>query len=58
MRIHNSKLFEFPVVFIMDADRTFSDEEIKSTILMHKDYGMVSRKIDAQNRLEYSMFEY
>ena len=58
MSIHKSKGLEFPVVFIMDADRSFSDEEIKGTILMHKDYGMVSRKIDAQNRLEYSMFEY
>lgn len=58
MSIHKSKGLEFPVVFIMDADRAFSDDEIKKTILIHKDYGAISKKIDAVNRIEYSTPEY
>lgn len=58
MSIHKSKGLEFPVVFIMGTEKSFSDDETKKTILIHRDYGMVSKTVDTVNRIEYNTSEY
>lgn len=52
MTIHKSKGLEFPVVLISGLDKMFSREDTKSKILMHKDYGIGSKYVDLQQRVE------
>ena len=58
MSMHKSKGLEFPVVFLMDMHNRFSDEDVKSEILIHKDYGIASLYIDTEYRLKYKTSNY
>lgn len=53
MSMHKSKGLEFPVVFLMDIQSSFSSQDRRSTVLMHKDYGAVSEYIDTDIRMQY-----
>ena len=48
----------FPVVFLMDMHNRFSDEDVKSEILIHKDHGIASLYIDTEYRLKYKTSNY
>ncbi len=58
MSMHKSKGLEFPVVFIMDMCKSFSVNDTKGMLLMHKDYGIVSQYIDRENRVKYKTRDY
>lgn len=58
MSIHKSKGLEFSVVFIMNINDKYSDNDLKKTLLIHKDYGVVSQYIDTENRIKYKTVEY
>ncbi|MBE5818139.1 MAG: helicase-exonuclease AddAB subunit AddA [Clostridiales bacterium] len=58
MSMHKSKGLEFPVVFLMDMHNRFSDEDTKSEILIHKDYGIASLFIDTEYRIKYKTANY
>lgn len=58
LSMHKSKGLEYPVVFIMDIDSTFSKKDSSDVMLLHKDYGVVSQYIDTEHRLKYKTKEY
>lgn len=58
MSIHKSKGLEFPVVFVMNISGKYSDNDIRKTLLIHKDYGAVSQYVDTEHRLKYISKEY
>lgn len=40
MTIHKSKGLEFPYVFILNCDKTFSMDDIRSPIILNREYGI------------------
>ncbi len=52
MTIHSSKGLEFPVVILCGLNKQFSLEDSKPKILMHKDYGIGTKYINEEDRIE------
>lgn len=53
MSIHKSKGLEFPVVFLCCANKKINWQDLKSTILLHKDIGFGPQYIDYEKKIEY-----
>lgn len=58
MSIHKSKGLEFSVVFVMNINDRYSDNDLKKTLLINKDYGAVLQYIDTENRIKYRTVDY
>lgn len=58
MSIHKSKGLEFPVVFVMNISGKYSDNDLRKTLLINKDYGAVSQYVDTELRVKYVSKEY
>lgn len=53
MSIHKSKGLEFPIVIVADLGKKFNLHDSKSTLLMHKRFGLGPYVTDAELRLRY-----
>ncbi len=48
MTIHGSKGLEFPVVFVMGMGRGFDRRDSQSSLLLHSDFGMAIKYVNAE----------
>lgn len=54
MSIHKSKGLEFPVVFLVNSNKQFNEQEIrKNPVLLHQDIGIGARYIDYNAQVQY-----
>lgn len=54
MSIHKSKGLEFPVVFLVNANKKFNEQDImKNPILLHQDMGIGVKYIDYNAQVQY-----
>lgn len=53
MSIHKSKGLEFPVVFLSCSNKKINLQDLKTTILLHKDVGFGPQYIDYERKIEY-----
>lgn len=53
MTIHTSKGLEFPVVILCGLNKRFNIQDITPKILMHKEYGIGTKYINVEKRVEY-----
>lgn len=49
--IHSSKGLQYPIVFMVDSARQFSDSESKEKLIYDKKFGMIMRSFDPIERL-------
>ena len=52
--IHASKGLEFPVVFLVDTGRSFSNQSVRENILIENDFGISTKSHDLSKRLAYN----
>lgn len=50
MSIHKSKGLEFPVVFLSGMNKQFNTQDLRSSIVLHADYGAGPEYIDIEKR--------
>lgn len=48
MTIHKSKGLEFPVVFLVNTEKTFNKKDEQEPVLYHKELGIGIRAFDAK----------
>ncbi len=54
MSIHKSKGLEFPVVFLVNANKQFNEQDIrKNPVLLHQDLGIGAKYIDYNAQVQY-----
>ncbi|KIL45641.1 helicase-exonuclease AddAB subunit AddA [Jeotgalibacillus soli] len=53
MTIHSSKGLEFPVVFISGMARPFNQMDLRSKLLLDKDFGLALPYVQAEKRISY-----
>lgn len=53
MTIHKSKGLEFPVVILFGAEKHFNTEDLRGSLLYHKDAGFGPKFIDTKRRIQY-----
>ena len=54
MSIHKSKGLEFPVVFLVNSNKKFNEQDImKNPILLHQDMGIGAKYIDYNAQVQY-----
>lgn len=50
MSIHKSKGLEFPVVILSGTGKQFNMMDLRSSLLLHKSYGLATRFVDVKSR--------
>lgn len=50
MSIHKSKGLEFPVVFVAGLSKQFNTQDIRSSIVLHSEYGVGPEYVDSEKR--------
>ena len=53
MSIHKSKGLEFPVVFLCCTNKQINLQDLKNSILIHKDIGFGPEYVDYQRKIQY-----
>ncbi len=53
MSIHKSKGLEFPVVFLCQTNKSINLQDLKTSILLHKEIGFGPQYIDYERKIEY-----
>ena len=53
MTIHKSKGLEFPIVFLIDVDRNFNEQDSKKPFQISKDYGLALKYYDIEHHIRY-----
>ena len=53
MTIHTSKGLEFPVVILCGLNKKFNIQDVTPKILMHKEYGIGTKYVNVEKRVEY-----
>lgn len=53
MTIHKSKGLEFPVVFIAGMSKTFNQQDLNASFLMHKELGFGPKFVDEEKRVSF-----
>ncbi|MCJ8011430.1 helicase-exonuclease AddAB subunit AddA [Paenibacillus sp. KQZ6P-2] len=53
MTIHKSKGLEFPVVFLAGMSKTFNQQDLNASFLMHKELGFGPKFVDEEKRVSY-----
>lgn len=54
MSIHKSKGLEFPVVFLVNSNKQFNEQDIrKNPVLLHQDIGIGAKYIDYNAQVQY-----
>jgi ATP-dependent helicase/nuclease subunit A len=53
MTVHASKGLEFPVVILADLQKTFNLTDVRSTVVIDREYGVALRAADPQRRTMY-----
>lgn len=53
MTIHKSKGLEFPIVFIAGLAKPFNQQDLRSSLLYHKELGFGSKYVDTDLRVSY-----
>lgn len=53
MSIHKSKGLEFPIVFLSETSKKFSNQDIKNNLLFHNELGFGPRHLDYENEIIY-----
>lgn len=53
MTIHSSKGLEFPIVFVAGMGRQFNMQDINSSFLYDKDFGLATKYIHPEKRISY-----
>ena len=52
MSIHKSKGLEYPVVFVSGLSKKFNQQDARSSLLMHSEYGLGPEAVDEQARIK------
>lgn len=52
MSIHKSKGLEYPVVFLCGMSKRFNQQDARSSILLHSDYGLGPEAVDPKRRIK------
>lgn len=58
MTIHKSKGLEFPVVFLVNTEKTFNKQDEQEPVLYHKELGIGIRAFDAKWRMTWPTLAY
>ena len=53
MTIHKSKGLEFPVVFLAGMSKTFNQQDLNASFLMHKELGFGPKFVDEEKRVSF-----
>lgn len=53
MTIHKSKGLEFPIVFVSGLNKQFNMQDMRGSVLLHKDLGFGTKFIDPKLRVTY-----
>ncbi|WP_100398671.1 helicase-exonuclease AddAB subunit AddA [Bacillus sp. FJAT-44742] len=53
MTVHKSKGLEFPVVFFAGMNKQFNMQDVRGTVMLHKELGLGSKFIDSALRVSY-----
>ncbi|MDR0268993.1 MAG: helicase-exonuclease AddAB subunit AddA [Paenibacillus sp.] len=53
MTIHKSKGLEFPVVFLAGMSKTFNQQDLNASFLMHKELGYGPKFVDEEKRVSF-----
>ncbi len=51
MTIHKSKGLEFPIVFVAGLSKTFNEQDLRQSFLLHKELGLGPKFIDPERRV-------
>lgn len=57
MTIHKSKGLEFPIVVLADTAHIFNESDRYNQVLLHNDYGLVSKRRDMQASARFETME-
>lgn len=58
MTIHKSKGLEFPIVFLVDLDKTFNEQDMRASYQMSKTYGLALQYHDVSRHIRYKTWHY
>ena len=54
MSIHKSKGLEFPIVFLVNSNKQFNEQDIKKEpVLLHQELGIGAKYIDYNAQIKY-----
>lgn len=53
MSVHQSKGLEFPVVFVIDLDRSFNLADSQRHLIFHRELGLGARVVDRERKVSY-----
>lgn len=51
MSIHKSKGLEFPIVFVAGLAKSFNEQDLRQSFLLHKEWGLGPKFIDPERRI-------
>jgi len=58
MTIHKAKGLEFPIVFLIDLDKKFNEQDVRTPYQLSKEYGLALQYRDLEQKIRYKTQHY